>query len=267
MSKAGKPSNRDLIILEWPKRVEDPAILPLSLRNPFLEWAGDSLSGCNAVYIPKQTRQKRSLPCLLACRDNCFLVLLEDRGRDLIRHEFRTQDISALRWSRILLDCGLEFHYCMDGADHSVFIPFNRAQDKLFLPFISIATGNAPDFDCSAAEAAHPRPRMLRKQNVALYNYSVDGYRMGPDLDSYVYFELALKRHLLGPVPRGQVLLASCQKGSFLVEFYPGNQEIQMHFLPSAHAAVRKNKSVYTVQLDQASQAYLTLRSKSDPAF
>ena len=113
MSKTGKPSNRDLIILEWPKRVEDPAILPLSLRNPFLEWTGDSLSGCNAVYIPKQTRQKRSLPCLLACRDNCFLVLLEDRGRDLIRHEFRTQDISALRWSRILLDCGLEFHYCM----------------------------------------------------------------------------------------------------------------------------------------------------------
>ena len=265
MNETSKPSNRDLIILEWPKRVEDPAILPLSLRNPYLDWTGGSLIGCYAVYIPKQTRQRRSLPCLLACRGSRFLVLLE--GHDsLIRHAFDAQDISALRWSRILLDCGLEFHYCMDNADRSVFIPFNRAQEKLFLPFINTATGNAPDFECTEAEAAHPRPRMLKEQNVALYNYSVDGYRMGPDLDSYEYFELALKRHLLGPVPKGQVLLASCQKGSFLVEFYPGNQEIQMHFLPRAHASVQKGKSVYTVQLDHAAKAYLTLRSKNDPS-
>ena len=184
----GKPT-----MAEWPVRIWAEDEVKEEFRPHLERWMRGAFEDYQLVYAPKRSTVSGSSAYLFGYGLEEILCLRQSSsGVEPTR--LRRGEIREAVVERNLLNMELALRYS-EGAQAKVLaFPYIASVYYLYDPFLNWILGRPLDFMPQAAEKEHPRPEKLFQESLAMYNFSLDAYRLGDGFTEYAYRQEQTRR-------------------------------------------------------------------------
>lgn len=205
----GKPTLSNWPVRIWDKSEIKPEYIPF-LNDLFLE----GLELQHLIFVPSF-----SYTCeyMLAIIPGKIRIISKSKSGYITAETILKEQILYITHVIELLYSRIDFHW-YDGQNHRCSsVAFNRTTLDLFLPAVHTLLGLPYNFDCNEAESKCKRPDRLFNEDYALYQYSVNAYRMGEQINSYYrrFIKMPLIRRLKKHEPT-RILSCPMERGLFI---------------------------------------------------
>ena len=176
-------------VSEWPVRIWSAGEIPEQYAEAVNAWIKGAFSDYQFVHAPKRRTSQQSYA----------YVFGYGKDRILFFRESETGGEAAIRKEEILRQ---------QIAAVSV--------EYLYDPFLNWILGREKEFMPGVAEREHPRPRKLYHESLAMFNFSLEAYRLGDGFDDYRYESKVHRRKWLpGKKTLEEWLEVSMERGKF----------------------------------------------------
>lgn len=185
--KIGKMDNRPTMS-EWPVRIWSEEEFPSQYAAQALEWCKGAFADYDFVYATKRKTSEASFDYLFGYGEDRFLFLRAADGEGWALELRREQITGVVTW-RELLEAAVILRYREDGEEEEreLCLPYVPAVYYLYDPFLNWALGLDKGFVPAVAEREQPRPDKLYHESLAMFNYSLNTYRLGSGFRKYEY--------------------------------------------------------------------------------
>lgn len=177
----GKPT-----MAEWPVKIWSAEEFPLPFQNEVSGWMTDDFTAYHFVYAPKQKTVESSHAYLFGYDKEKLLYLTQD-GEKISRTEFLKTQIRRITVKKELLHMSLNIQYEKNGSAKELSLPYVASVYYLYDPFLNWMLGLDREFQPAIAEKENPRPQKLLQESFAMYNFSLNAYRLGHGFSDYRY--------------------------------------------------------------------------------
>lgn len=183
-------------IADSPVKIWNLYEIPGMFREQARRWMESDISNYEFVYVPRQYTNPDSFACLYGYGEDKLLYLKEHihkfgkRGGEetLIEQiEIDRCQIHKVLVFQELLDTRFIIFYQEKNEQHALELPYNSSAHYLYNPLLNWILGLERDFDTGLAERKNPRPQELCRESLAMYNYSLNAYRLGEGFQKYTY--------------------------------------------------------------------------------
>ena len=179
----GKPT-----MAEWPVRIWAEDEIKDEFRPQVRRWTQGKLDDYQFVYAPKRSTVPDSFAYLFGYGMD-RLLYLRQVSDSVEPTELCRGQIQKIDLERNLLNVELVIHCEEQSRPESLRLhfPYIASVYYLYDPFLNWLLGLPCDFMPLQAERESPRPEKLYHESLALYNFSLDAYRLGGGFTEYKY--------------------------------------------------------------------------------
>ena len=177
-------------VSEWPVRIWSAGEIPEQYAEAVNAWIKGAFSDYQFVHAPKRRTSQQSYAYVFGYGKDRILFLRESEtgGEAAIRkEEILRQQIAAVSVERELLKIKIILHYHDAEGQKGLEFPYVPSVYYLYDPFLNWILGREKEFMPGVAEREHPRPRKLYHESLAMFNFSLEAYRLGDGFDDYRY--------------------------------------------------------------------------------
>ncbi len=177
-------------VSEWPVRIWSAEEIPEQYAEAVNAWIKGAFSDYQFVHAPKRRTSQQSYAYVFGYGKDRILFLRESEtgGEAAIRkEEILRQQIAAVSVERELLKIKIILHYHDAEGQKGLEFPYVPSVYYLYDPFLNWILGREKEFMPGVAEREHPRPRKLYHESLAMFNFSLEAYRLGDGFDDYRY--------------------------------------------------------------------------------
>ena len=177
-------------VSEWPVRIWSAEEIPEQYAEAVNAWIKGAFSDYQFVHAPKRRTSQQSYAYVFGYGKDRILFLRESEtgGEASIRkEEILRQQIAAVSVERELLKIKIILHYHDAEGQKGLEFPYVPSVYYLYDPFLNWILGREKEFMPGVAEREHPRPRKLYHESLAMFNFSLEAYRLGDGFDDYRY--------------------------------------------------------------------------------
>ena len=177
-------------VSEWPVRIWSAEEIPEQYAEAVNAWIKGAFSDYQFVHAPKRRTSQQSYAYVFGYGKDRILFLRESEtgGEAAIRkEEILRQQIAAVSVERELLKIKIILHYHDAEGQKGLEFPYVPSVYYLYDPFLNWILGREKEFMPGVAEREHPRPRKLYHESLAMFNFSLEAYRLGDGFDDYCY--------------------------------------------------------------------------------
>lgn len=205
----GKPT-----LSSWPVRIWDKSEIKPEYM-PFLDDLFENgLELEHLIFVPAFLYTHEYM---MAVTEGQVRIISKGKTGELTCETVKAGQLLYIKHVIELLYSRIDF-YWFDGQKlHCSSAAFNRTTLDLFLPAIHTLLGLPFNFSCDEAESRENRPDKLFSEDYALYQYSINAYRMGDRLKTYYrrFVKMSLLRRLKRHEPT-RILSCPMEKGLFI---------------------------------------------------
>lgn len=175
-------------ISEWPVRIWKIEEVPRQYAPAVHMWLKAPFSEYDFVYAPKRKTNAETFEYLFGY-GNDTIVFLRRSSAGAVLHpvEIDRQQITEVETERELLNAKMILHYRENDAGKTLELPYIPSVYYLYDPFLNWLLGLEKGFMPGLAEQEHPRPQKLYRESLAMFNYSLNAYRLGSGFEQYQY--------------------------------------------------------------------------------
>ncbi len=206
-------------VSEWPVRIWSAEEIPEQYAEAVNAWIKGAFSDYQFVHAPKRRTSQQSYAYVFGYGKDRILFLRESEtgGEAAIRkEEILRQQIAAVSVERELLKIKIILHYHDAEGQKGLEFPYVPSVYYLYDPFLNWILGREKEFMPGVAEREHPRPRKLYHESLAMFNFSLEAYRLGDGFDDYRYESKVHRRKWLpGKKTLEEWLEVSMERGKF----------------------------------------------------
>ncbi len=206
-------------VSEWPVRIWSAEEIPEQYAEAVNAWIKGAFSDYQFVHAPKRRTSQQSYAYVFGYGKDRILFLRESEtgGEAAIRkEEILRQQIAAVSVERELLKIKIILHYHDAEGQKGLEFPYVPSVYYLYDPFLNWILGREKEFMPGVAEREHPRPRKLYHESLAMFNFSLEAYRLGDGFDDYCYESKVHRRKWLpGKKTLEEWLEVSMERGKF----------------------------------------------------
>mgnify|MGYP001116512754 FL=1 len=206
-------------VSEWPVRIWSAGEIPEQYAEAVNAWIKGAFSDYQFVHAPKRRTSQQSYAYVFGYGKDRILFLRESEtgGEAAIRkEEILRQQIAAVSVERELLKIKIILHYHDAEGQKGLEFPYVPSVYYLYDPFLNWILGREKEFMPGVAEREHPRPRKLYHESLAMFNFSLEAYRLGDGFDDYRYESKVHRRKWLpGKKTLEEWLEVSMESGKF----------------------------------------------------
>lgn len=206
-------------VSEWPVRIWSAEEIPEQYAEAVNAWIKGAFSDYQFVHAPKRRTSQQSYAYVFGYGKDRILFLRESEtgGEAAIRkEEILRQQIAAVSVERELLKIKIILHYHDAEGQKGLEFPYVPSVYYLYDPFLNWILGREKEFMPGVAEREHPRPRKLYHDSLAMFNFSLEAYRLGDGFDDYCYESKVHRRKWLpGKKTLEEWLEVSMERGKF----------------------------------------------------
>ena len=206
-------------VSEWPVRIWSAEEIPEQYAEAVNAWIKGAFSDYQFVHAPKRRTSQQSYAYVFGYGKDRILFLRESEtgGEAAIRkEEILRQQIAAVSVERELLKIKIILHYHDAEGQKGLEFPHVPSVYYLYDPFLNWILGREKEFMPGVAEREHPRPRKLYHESLAMFNFSLEAYRLGDGFDDYCYESKVHRRKWLpGKKTLEEWLEVSMERGKF----------------------------------------------------
>lgn len=203
----------------WPVRIWSAGEIPEQYAEVVNAWIKGAFSDYQFVHAPKRRTSQQSYAYVFGYGKDRILFLRESEtgGEAAIRkEEILRQQIAAVSVERELLKIKIILHYHDAEGQKGLEFPYVPSVYYLYDPFLNWILGREKEFMPGVAEREHPRPRKLYHESLAMFNFSLEAYRLGDGFDDYRYESKVHRRKWLpGKKTLEEWLEVSMERGKF----------------------------------------------------
>jgi len=177
-------------VSEWPVRIWSAEEIPEQYAEAVNAWIKGAFSDYQFVHAPKRRTSQQSYAYVFGYGKDRILFLRESEtgGEAAIRkEEILRQQIAAVSVERELLKIKIILHYHDAEGQKGLEFPYVPSVYYLYDPFLNWILGREKEFMPGVAEREHPRPQRLYHESLAMFNFSLEAYRLGDGFDDYCY--------------------------------------------------------------------------------
>ncbi len=186
MKLTNKTIDKRPTMAEWPIRIWNISEFPDLFKKEALSWMQGPFDKYIFIYAPKRRTSRQSFPYLFGYGKDSILFLRETDDR-VVSVTFARPQITRIDTRRELLNAELIITYEENKASHTLQMPYVPSVYYLYDPFLDWMLGLEKGFSPALAERAHPRPDRLYHESLAMFNYSLNAYRLGTSFTEYAY--------------------------------------------------------------------------------
>lgn len=186
MKLSDKTIDKRPTIAEWPVRIWDINEFPEEFKNLSLSWMQGAFDKYTFVYSPLRRTVKNSFAYLFGYGENSVLFLRKTADQ-IFSVVFDRLQVTKIEARRELLNAELNITYEKDETTDTLLLPYIPSVYYLYDPFFNWLLGLNKDFSPALAEQAHPRSDKLYHESIAMFNYSLNAYRLGDSFTEYSY--------------------------------------------------------------------------------
>ncbi|MDE6907834.1 MAG: hypothetical protein K2P21_06680 [Lachnospiraceae bacterium] len=207
-------------VSEWPIRIWSAEEVPEQYAEAVNAWIKGGFSDYEFVYAPKRRTSRQSYAYMFGYGKDGVLFLKEsDTGEgeaSIWKEEILREQITAVSVERELLKIKITLHYHNEEGQKELEFPYVPSVYYLYDPFLNWILGREKEFMPGAAEREHPRPQKLYHESLAMFNFSLEAYRLGEGFDDYCYESKVHRRKWLpGKKTLEEWLEVSMERGKF----------------------------------------------------
>ena len=206
-------------VSEWPVRIWSAEEIPEQYAEAVNAWIKGAFSDYQFVHAPKRRTSQQSYAYVFGYGKDRILFFRESEtgGEAAIRkEEILRQQIAAVSVERELLKIKIILHYHDAEGQKGLEFPYVPSVYYLYDPFLNWILGREKEFMPGVAEREHPRPRTLYHERLAMFNFSLEAYRLGDGFDDYRYESKVHRRKWLpGKKTLEEWLEVSMERGKF----------------------------------------------------
>ena len=173
-------------VSEWPVRIWSAGEIPEQYAEAVNAWIKGAFSDYQFVHAPKRRTSQQSYAYVFGYGKDRILFFRESEtgGEAAIRkEEILRQQIAAVSVERELLKIKIILHYHDAEGQKGLEFPYVPSVYYLYDPFLNWILGREKEFMPGVAEREHPRPRKLYHESLAMFNFSLEAYRLGDGFD------------------------------------------------------------------------------------
>lgn len=178
-------------VSEWPVRIWNADEIPEQYAGAVNEWIKGSFSDYQFVYAPKRRTSQQSYAYVFGYgRDRILFCRERNTGEGeaaIWTEEILKGQITAVSVERELLKIKIILHYHNAEGQKELEFPYVPSVYYLYDPFLNWTLGREKDFMPGVAERERPRPQRLYHESLAMFNFSLEAYRLGDGFDDYRY--------------------------------------------------------------------------------
>lgn len=186
MKLNSKTADKRPTMAEWPIRIWNICEFPDDFKKHALAWMQGPFDNYIFVYAPLRRTAEKSFAYLFGYGKDEVLVLRKIQD-EISSVTFERSSITKIDVRRELLNAELVITYGKNRAAHTLLLPYVPSVYYLYDPFLNWMLYLDKDFSTVQAEQAHPRPDRLYQESLAMYNYSLNAYRLGDGFTDYSY--------------------------------------------------------------------------------
>lgn len=181
-----KKTDRRPTIAEWPVRIWNICEFPDAFKKQALDWMQSPFDNYLFVYSPLRRTVEKSFSYLFGYGKDSVLFLRETQD-GVSSVTFKRSQITNIVARRELLNAELIITYEKNRGLHTLLLPYVPSVYYLYDPFLNWMLNLDRDFSTAQAEQANPRPDRLYRESLAMFNYSLNAYRLGDAVTEYSY--------------------------------------------------------------------------------
>lgn len=235
---------------EWPKKIWAEEEIPLVYR-PYLQPLLDAGMKLDAlVWVPAKGYIRNSYEYMAARTAQGILLLYPGEKDTMKQVQFESSQVVYVRNREYMLNCRLEFDYIEKDQCKTALMPYNKATQAMFLPFLNESLGLPGNYSLQEAMKCHPRPEHLLHEEHALYSYCEDAYRLGDEIQEYYWGKSHMYAKGIFFRKRRECawILCEMERGCCLVEY--GQDYHETLFLPKHRGAAQWNQEKSSISLE-----------------
>lgn len=175
-------------ISEWPIRIWNIEEIPRQYASAVHIWLTTPFSEYDFVYAPKRKTNDETFEYLFGYGNGKIIYLRRD-SQGAVSHpiEINRQQITEVETERELLNAKIILHYRERDTSKTLELSYVPSVYYLYDPFLNWVLGLDKEFMPELAEQGHPRPEKLYHESLAMFNYSLNAYRLGSGFEKYQY--------------------------------------------------------------------------------
>lgn len=171
---------------EWPVKIWTENEFPSFSQKAVSEWIQEDFSNYHFVYSPKRKTDPSSYDYVFGY-GNEAIIHLRENVEQVLQTALKKEQIRTITVKKELLHMCLCVQYEEAETLRELLFPYIASVYYLYDPFLNWMLGLDREFNLAEAEKASPRPEKLYKESLAMYNFSLNCYRLGNGFDDYRY--------------------------------------------------------------------------------